>query len=96
MGRHEVHLLAFPLDSVKFLLECLGSISEPLLAAWETLIELGVLPPEVALSLAPSQRSSSGDLHFDCSKNLFFSLIAEGFNLSHHEDLSIIIRVRLR
>jgi hypothetical protein len=52
MGRHEVHLLAFPLDSVKFLLECLGSISEPLLAAWETLIELGVLPPEVALSSA--------------------------------------------
>jgi hypothetical protein len=41
------------------------------------------------------QPSRLGDVCFDRSSNLCFSLISRGFNLPHDEDFSAAIRVRL-
>jgi hypothetical protein len=45
VGRCVVNLLAMTLDPVKFFLECLGSISEPISTSKMASIEYGVLPP---------------------------------------------------
>jgi hypothetical protein len=45
MGRHVVHLLAFPLNSTEFLIEWSASCSEPLSVEWVASIKLRVVLP---------------------------------------------------